>query len=290
MINAIKNSAIYLLLYLLPKNFLSLLMGRLVSIHWPNKMTEAINRSFVRIFKIDMNEAEKPLSEYRSLQELFIRKLKPGLRELPLKDCLISPCDGRLSVMGTIASGKLLQAKGRTYSLTNLLQNEGIAQSFLSGSYATIYLSPKDYHRFHMPADGEIIKTIYIPGALWPVNNWAVHNVKELFCQNERVITLIKREEGMIAHIAVGACMVGRIELDYCRIPHYKKSKEIVVIDHLNPISLKKGDDLGRFMFGSTIILLLTPNLIEGFLKLANTSIKVKEELACFRPFPKVLG
>lgn len=278
---SIKNSAIFLLLYILPKNLLSSIIGRLANIHWPKGMMLLINRSFVRVFNIDLKEAEKPLEDYRSLQELFIRRLKPGLRTIAQGDNVCSPCDGTVSISGHIIDGMLIQVKGRMYSLKNLLQDQEIAKNFLGGFYATIYLSPKDYHRFHMPMEGQIEKTIYIPGSLWPVNRWAVNNIHELFCQNERMVSLIKpkHRQGMIAHIAVGATMVGKIELDYGNFSH-KKSKDKTVWEHKQAIYLKKGMELGKFMFGSTIILLFSPGLINGFTKETPHPIKVNEILA----------
>lgn len=278
----IKNSSIYLLLYLVPKNFVSMLMGKLVSIRWPKSFMTFINQKFVRAFNIDLTEAEKPLSEYESLQELFIRKLKPGLRPIS-SEGILSPCDGNMSIQGQIKEGLLIQAKGKLYELKDLLPSR-LADNFIDGHYATIYLSPKDYHRFHMPVDGFIEKTIYVPGHLWPVNNWAVKNVAKLFCQNERVISLIKPkdQQGLIAQIAVGATMVGKIDMDYCSIPAYKQSKDVITLDHDSSIYLNKGDELGKFMFGSTIILLFSPGLINSFAKSAPSALRVNEPLANF--------
>lgn len=278
----IKNRATYLLLYLVPKNLVSALMGKLSSIRWPKPIMLFINKAFVRIYKIDLDEALLPIEQYETLQDLFIRRLKPGLRRLSTTSGVLSPCDGTVSIADKIVSGQLIQAKGRLYSLENLLQDQEQRAAFKNGSYATIYLSPKDYHRFHMPVDGQIVKTTYIPGQLWPVNNWAVANVSELFCQNERVITLIKTEKGLLAHIAVGATMVGKIDMDYCQIPDYKKSKGKVILDHGSSLSLRAGDDLGKFMFGSTIILLFSEGLVDSFAVKAPASIRLGELLGRF--------
>lgn len=257
-----------------------MLMGKLVSTRLPKKMALSLNRWFVRIFGIDISEAEKKIEEYDTLQELFIRKLKPEARFIEDED-VVSPADGCI-IHGPITQGMLMQAKGRMYSLSGLVKDQELSDKFMGGFYATIYLSPKDYHRFHMPVCGQIKKTIYIPGNLWPVNRWAVANVPDLFCQNERVISLIENEFGLIAHIAVGATMVGKIDLEYCKIPHYKESKEQVVVHHGQDSSLKKGEELGKFMFGSTIILLFTPGMIDGFKKVSQAPIKMGESLAEF--------
>lgn len=275
----------YVLLFLLPKNFISCLMGHLVSIRFPRFFAIAINRSFARLFSINLDEAVKPIEEYPSLQEFFIRRLKENVRPISAKEnALVSPCDGMMGVSGVIDDGILLQAKGKYYSIRNLLVDEELAACFINGFYATLYLSPRDYHRFHMPIDGKIIKTIYIPGTLWPVNHWGVHTVKELFCQNERVISIVEHEKTgrLLAHIAVGATMVGKMHLNYCDIkkPCFRRQKPRVILHA--PVEIKKGCELGQFMFGSTIIVLCEQGLIDGFVKEAPTYVKMGETLGIF--------
>lgn len=276
-----KSSLFYLLLILLPKNLLSRFIGRLVSIRWPRPLARVIVRGFAHIFSIDVSEAEKQIDEYGSVQEFFIRRLKPGARKLPDgANLLLSPCDGVMSETGFIKHGQLIQAKGKTYQLRDLVGSQEIANCFEGGYFATIYLSPRDYHRFHMPCDGVIKQTIYIPGALWPVNAWAVRNINNLFCINERIISMLKTEhDKLLAHIAVGATNVGKIKLEYCSIESNLDGKASM-IKHDNQIKMNKGQELGRFMFGSTVIILCEQGLIDTFLKPAPAKVKMGEVLA----------
>lgn len=260
---SIKNSILYVLLYLLPKNCVSALMGRLVSIRLPRALAVTVNKLFARAFRIPVEEAEKPIHEYPCLQDFFVRRLKSGLRPIAEGDVMISPCDGFLSVAAEITNDSLIQAKGKNYSLTDLFQHEELARKFSGGQYATIYLSPKDYHRFHVPLHGVIERTYYIPGNLWPVNRWAVDNVENLFCQNERVISLIRHANNKImAHIAVGATMVGKIDLSYLKLDYtMPKNGQAYLIEH-EPKPVVLGQELGKFMFGSTIILVMEQGLL----------------------------
>lgn len=276
-------SLTYIALYLLPKNFFSCLMGKLVSLKPPSWLAKFVNRRFASTFKINLGEAEHPIESYPNLQEFFIRKLKPGLRPIASDAAaLVSPCDGRLSVNNTIDGDLMLQIKGRHFRLSDLLRDDELAQRFQNGHHATIYLSPKDYHRFHIPVDGEIIRSYHLPGTLWPVNNWAVAHIDQLFCQNERVITIIREKTTgkMLAHIAVGACVVGKIKLAYAEsFDQYDKgASDKRTIDH-PPISVVKGDELGRFMFGSTIVMLMEPGLMTNFAKDAPQDVKMGEIL-----------
>lgn len=274
----IRNSILYIILWLLPKNLLSHGVGFLVSLHLPKWLSCKINMIFVKLFNIDIKEAEKPLSHYSSLQEFFIRKLKPGARAISLSSNVISPCDGMIKISDNIMGVTLIQVKGKNYNINTLFNDDNLAEKFINGSYATIYLSPKDYHRFHSPINGVIEKTYYIKGKLWPVNNWAVNNIKDLFCQNERTISLIKENNSgkYLAFIAVGATMVGKIKLNY--VDYLKNQQEI--IHPPTPINL--GDELGKFMFGSTIILVFAPGLISHFNIKSPYYIKMGEELAKF--------
>lgn len=277
----LKNSFLYVLLYLLPKNAVSCMMGWLVSMPLPKKLALFVNRGFAKTFGINLDEAALPITNFACLQDFFIRHLKPGLRPISSEtDVLVSPCDGSLSQCAPIIGGQLIQAKGKLYGVQELVGDKELAARFIGGSYATLYLSPRDYHRFHVPLDGEIIKTIYVPGTLWPVNAWAVNNVKNLFCQNERVITLIreKQTQRLLAHIAVGATMVGKISLEYFAFNNVKTPcRRTQIFEH--NLSVKKGDDLGKFMFGSTIVLLAEPGLLDGMAKDTPRSVKMGEIL-----------
>jgi len=274
------NSFIYILLYVLPKNIFSRFMGFLVGLKLSPQFALAVNKAFVKKFKINMQEAEKPIEEYDSLQELFTRRLKPGVRPIDSSsDYIISPCDGYVSEAGVITRGRLLQVKGKYISLSILLRSARLAERFENGHFATIYLSPRDYHRFHVPLDGHIKETKYIPGTLWPVNTWAVSNIKNLFCQNERIISLIQSEQNskILAHIAVGACVVGKIKLAYSSL---SSNKGKMTVTQENQIPVKRGQDLGLFSFGSTIVLLFEPGLIDSLLVQPHSEIRMGQPLA----------
>lgn len=270
----------YLFMYLLPKNLLSTLVGKLVSYSKPGWLIKRSVIIFAKIFKINSEEAEKPLKEYQNIQEFFARKLKNNARIIDEENnILISPCDGYISQLGKINNQTLIQAKGKNYTLLALLKNKDLAAEFTNGYYCTIYLSPKDYHRFHMPLTGNIYKTIYYPGCLWPVNSWSVNNVNELFCQNERTVSLIKSESNhSLAFIAVAATMVGKISLTYTQIQD-RKAHKFIEQTHKN-ICLPKGEELGKFMFGSTIILLFNKNMMNKFAKNQGEVVKMGEKLA----------
>lgn len=279
-----KGSIWYLILYLVPKNLVSMLMGKLVSIEWPPKFNEAIIKAFVKIFKINLKEAERPLKHYKSLQEFFVRKLKPNLRPIDQEgEVIVSPCDGMMSQAGIIENGLIMQVKGKFYSIEDLLGSNELMQKFEGGYYCTIYLSPKDYHRFHSPVDGEIIETRYLPGSLWPVNNWAVNNVDNLFCLNERIISIISERNTSkhLAYIPVGATMVGKIRLEYCDLETNKEVKCSIINHEIDErIYVAKGQELGKFMFGSTVVMLMEKGLSKGFINCSPNKVMMGEALA----------
>lgn len=234
-----------------------------MSIRLPRRLAVAVNKLFAQGFKISLEETEKPIQEYPCLQDFFVRRLKPGLRPLAEGKVMISPCDGFLSIAQEITNSTLIQAKGKNYSLTDLFQHEELVTTFCGGQYATIYLSPRDYHRFHAPVHGVLERTYYLPGNLWPVNRWAVENVERLFCQNERVISIIRcGNNKLLAHIAVGATMVGKIDLAYTSLDYsVPKIGRPHCVEH-EPIQVVVGQELGKFMFGSTIILVMEQGLL----------------------------
>lgn len=267
MLTNIKNKLVYYILYLLPKNFLSLLLGKLVELKLPRSFSVMINKFLVKTFTIDLSDAEKSIEQYENFQSLFTRKLKPDARFVTNnKNALISPCDGMISVIGKITDNQILQVKDSYYKLSELLGNK-YDKTFLGGDFITIYLSPKDYHRFHSPVEGIIKESSYIPGHLWPVNKWAVNNVDNLFCQNERVITLLScfNESKNIAMVSVGATLVGKIKLSYTDFlnPHQITDRGIPHPIKHHPIDISLGQELGCFMFGSTVILILEPGILK---------------------------
>ncbi len=247
--------------YLIPQHFVSNLMHKFAAIKtkWIKNFCIKI---FIRIYKIDLNLAKiKNINEYKSFNEFFTRELKENARIIATAN-LIYPVDGQVAQFGTISNNKLIQAKNINYSLENLLASNKHANNFIDGDFATIYLSPKDYHRIHMPFSAKLIAMDYVPGSLFAVNFQTVSKVKGLFTKNERAICYFDTDDfGICALILVGAIFVGSIETTWQGkiTPPYRKN--IKKFDYSNDsIYLKKGEELGRFNMGSTVILLLPKN------------------------------
>lgn len=247
---------------LLPKRSLSRFVGGATRLRGLEGAHQAAIRTFAEQYGVAVDEAELPLEAYRSFGEFFTRKLKPGLRPIaPGETVPVSPVDGTVSQAGIADNGRMIQAKGRDYSLAALLADEEEGRRFTGGSWATIYLSPRDYHRIHAPIGGEITGWSYVPGNLWPVNRPSVRGVPELFAINERVVVWMQTPVGRVAVVAVGATCVGRIKLSFDELitnegkPARRKSYE-------RPIPIAKGDELGMFEMGSTVILCFEPGRV----------------------------
>lgn len=225
---------------------------------------------FIRHFNVNMTEAEALRAEdYADFNSFFTRSLKPSVRSLPDNPTSIaSPVDGRVSEAGDIAAGRLLQAKGFDYSLSALLGgNEKHASTFQNGRFATLYLSPRDYHRIHMPVDGRLIETTYIPGRLFSVGPHTTRVIPGLFTRNERLVTIFDTPAGPMALIMVGAIFVSCMETvwDGTVNPTMGMTLETVHFGHSGTLSveLQRGEEMGRFNMGSTVILLYGPGQVE---------------------------
>ena len=239
---------------------------------------------YIRYFQIDMEPVKKPVSEFENLVDFFVRAYKEDARPIDPRDhVIISPVDGTVSQCGTISSGHLFQAKGYEYSLSELLgESESQVQRYYNGTFITIYLSPRDYHRIHSPIDGKVREMTYIPGDLYPVNEWGVQSVPKLFVRNERLITFLQTEYGQIALVKVGATNVGSIKVVYDQeiITNRKKARYIhKAYEEAYP--MPKGAELGRFEFGSTVILLFEPQTIEWIQDLQpGTTLRMGQAIA----------
>lgn len=257
-----KDAAFLTLVKLLPKLSLSRAVGSATRIQGLKSAHQAAIHMFAEQYKVAVDEAELPLSEYETFGSFFTRKLKPGLRPIaPGADVVVSPVDGAVSQAGVAHDGKLIQAKGRDYTLAALLADEEEARRFTGGAWTTIYLSPRDYHRIHTPIGGEITGWSYVPGNLWPVNRPSVRGVPELFAVNERVIVWMQTPVGKVAVIAVGATCVGRIRLSFDElVTNEGKPASRKVYDQ--PIPIEKGAELGMFEMGSTVILVFEPGKV----------------------------
>ncbi len=250
------DKAILTLLKLLPKAALSRAVGAATRAPVPAPLHQAAARAFAKSYGIDVNEAELPLTGYPTFGDFFTRKLKPGLRPIAEGDqVVVSPVDARVAAFGQSAEGRLVQAKGRDYTLAALLDDPIDGRAFEGGAYVTLYLAPRDYHRIHAPLDGEIQGYSYIPGVLFPVNAPSVRTVPNLFCVNERLVTFLATKLGRVAVIKVGATCVGKIRAAYDDVVT-NSGRQAERRAYPISIPVKKGAELGVFEMGSTVILL----------------------------------
>lgn len=222
-------------------------------------ITTGIIRWFVGKYGVNMAEAANPdITSYPSFNEFFTRALKPGARPLAEAD-LICPVDGAISQFGAIDGDRIFQAKGHDYTTTALVGgDQQLAAQFEGGSFATIYLSPRDYHRIHMPAAGRLLRMIYVPGALFSVNPATARGVPGLFARNERVVCVFEGEQGPFVLVLVGATIVGSMATVWHGVVNPPRTKNIREwrYDAQAPVQLGKGDEMGRFLLGSTVVML----------------------------------
>jgi len=250
-------------LRLLPKNAVSRLAGALTRWRAPAPVRLAAMKAFARRYGIDLSESPD-LDIYRTFGEFFARPLRPGLRPIAGGETVVvSPVDGTVSEAGVAAGGKLVQAKGIDYAAAALLGDAELAARLEGGAYVTIYLSPRDYHRIHFPLGGRVAGWRYIPGMLWPVNPASVRTVPGLFSVNERLVTVLETPVGACAVVAVGATVVGRVRAFYDpSAPHTNTGAALRRRDYETPIPVEKGQELGAFEMGSTVILLFEPEKV----------------------------
>ncbi|WP_374279062.1 archaetidylserine decarboxylase [Azonexus sp.] len=243
--------------YLIPKQALTVLAGKLASAE-AGRLTTAVIRWFVGRYGVDMAEAANPdVAAYSSFNEFFTRPLQDGARPLADADFLC-PVDGAISQFGAIERDQIFQAKGHRYSTTALLGGDReLAARFESGSFATLYLSPRDYHRIHMPCAGKLTRMIYVPGALFSVNPTTARGVPGLFARNERVVCLFESAVGPFALVLVGATIVGSMATVWHGTVNPPRPGVVREwrYDEQN-IVLHQGEEMGRFLLGSTVVLL----------------------------------
>ncbi|KZN31566.1 phosphatidylserine decarboxylase [Pseudoalteromonas luteoviolacea CPMOR-2] len=247
--------------YALPKHAVSRLVGKLAAAQ-AGALTTQLIKLFIKQYKIDMSEAlyEDP-AHYKTFNEFFTRPLKPGIRPLASEAHILAhPVDGAISQLGDVIDGQIIQAKGHDYSLQTLLGgSEQDVAPYDGGKFATIYLAPKDYHRIHMPVDGVLRKMIYVPGDLFSVNPLTAQNVPNLFARNERVVAIFDTEIGPLSMVLVGATIVASIETIWAGTVTPPAGKDIFSWNYPaegdNAVKLKKGEEMGRFKLGSTVIL-----------------------------------
>jgi phosphatidylserine decarboxylase len=252
----------YRFLRYVPKNRLSRVVGRLVHARLPRPVARRVVRWFARTYDIDIDSAGSPLHEYPSIGRFFTRDLREGLR--PIESDFVSPVDGTLRGFGAITDGRLEQIKDKTYTLSRFLGDDSEASRFKNGVFFNFYLSPQDYHHVHSPVSGQITRSVHIPGKLWPVNDWSLANIDELFSINERVVTYIASSLGLVAVVMIGATNVGKISVVYDSfISNAGNVKDTVSRDYDSPIPIAAGARLGTFHMGSSVVVLLEPGKID---------------------------
>lgn len=252
-------SAFILLQRVLPQHALSRLIGRFARARGPRWLRILAIRAFIRRYGVDLDEAERPFPEaFETFNDFFTRALRADARPLCASG-IACPADGEVSECGHLDGESLLQAKGRTYTLQALLAgDEERAACFAGGSFATIYLSPKDYHRVHMPLDGQLQREVYVPGDLFSVNHVTAAGVDGLFARNERHISYFDTPRGPMAMVLVGAMIVAGIETVWAGqvAPRAGRIERRDYGSVPAPVLLSRGEEMGRFFLGSTVILL----------------------------------
>lgn len=243
--------------YLMPKQALTTLAGKFASAQLGGLTTSLIRR-FVARYNVNMAEAANPdITSYASFNDFFTRALKPGARPLATAD-LICPVDGAISQFGPIAKDQIFQAKGHTYSTTTLVGGDAAAAArFDNGHFATLYLSPRDYHRIHMPCAGELTRMVHVPGDLFSVNPTTARGVPGLFARNERVVCFFESAQGPFVLVLVGATIVGSMATVWHGQVNPPRAGTLRQWDYAKgQVSLQQGEEMGRFLLGSTVVML----------------------------------
>ena len=253
----VSDSLSVLFQHLLPKQALTEFGAHIANAKAGSNTTRII-QWFVNKYGVNMDEAlDSNIANYASFNEFFVRPLKPNARPLE-KARLICPVDGAISQFGTIEGEQIFQAKGHTFSAAALLGGDAqLAAQFDNGSFANIYLSPKDYHRIHMPCDGKLTRMIYVPGALYSVNPVTARGVPNLLARNERVVCMFESDLGAFALVLVGATIVGSMATVWHGVVNPPRTKQCRQWDYAEQdICLKQGQEMGRFLLGSTVVML----------------------------------
>jgi len=258
------SSAFIALQHILPQHALSRFAGSLASSRTP-WLRDRLIRRFVDAYGVDLSEAARGIGEFASFNDFFTRELKPGARALADSAAFIlSPADGAVSQLGPVTGGRIIQAKGRDYSVAEILGcSSAEAARFEGGRFMTIYLSPKDYHRVHMPAAGTLTQTSYIPGALFSVNTATADSVDRLFARNERLSCRFDGPDGHFASVMVGAMIVAGIDTVWPNAFRTHVAAPVHEDFSGKAHSFAAGDEMGRFYLGSTVVLLFEPGRTE---------------------------
>lgn len=269
--------------YLVPKHFLSTIMHWLMNRETP-WFSQFIIKQLVKVYGVNLAEAERTaIEDYRSVNDFFTRSLAADARPIDANtNSIVSPADGKISQAGTLKHNQLIQAKGYDYSVEALLGGDiTLAKSFYNGDFAVVYLSPKDYHRIHMPMDGKLLSMTYVPGDLFAVNPATVRMVPDLFARNERLVLSFETAIGPMVLVMVGAIFVGSMETVWQGkiTPDYGTS--LKYWDYTDQsLHFAKGQEIGRFNMGSTVVMLLPANQTHGLNQHDDTTVLMGQSIA----------
>ena len=279
--------------YLFPKRALTIFAGKIAGAR-AGILTTRLIRWFVGRYAVNMAEAANPdIGSYQSFNEFFTRSLREGAR--PIADAnYVSPVDGAISQIGEIVGDQIFQAKGHHYSTVALLGGDTVlAAKFQDGSFATLYLSPRDYHRIHMPCDGRLTRMVYVPGALFSVNPTTARGVPGLFARNERVVCVFESADGPFVLTLVGATIVGSMATAWHGVVNPPRSGEVREWNYANDdhqMILKKGDEMGRFLLGSTVVMLFKKDQLQFNSAWARGGAIRMGEAMGMKPFAKAVN
>jgi phosphatidylserine decarboxylase len=246
--------------------------------------------TFSRAVGARLDEVEHDLADYSTFGEFFARRLRPGVRRFDLAaDEIACPCDGTLATAGIADAGSLIQAKGHTYALEELLADGALAARLDGGWYATLYLSPADYHRVHAPIDGRLVAHDYLPGSLWPVKPFFTRTVRGLLARNERVVLHLDTALGPVAVVMIAAVGVGHLRIgdESGRAadtdgPGTRRRHERRRVEPAPPVEVRRGDELGAFLLGSTVVVVFPPGAVEP------AAIREGDPVRCGQPLGRI--
>ncbi len=258
-------------------------LGRLAETSLPKPVLTPLVKAYAWGMGVRLDEAKEPEGGYRSFADFFGRELAPGARRVcGDPQCLVSPCDGRIVEVGRLeqVTPPTYEIKGNGYSLESLLGRTGEAEKFTGGGYAVIYLHPRDYHRVHVPLDGELTGSRHIPGRRYPVNSWSDNRVEDLYGKNERVVFDFEVSgKGRLALVMVAAFGVGNIESRYNTFDSAQRIDAVVERKMDPPVALQRGDMLGAFRLGSTVVLVWDENCVELDSQLGSENVAMGQRL-----------
>lgn len=245
-----------------PKNHLSWLVGSLVHVPLPRFLATPLIRWFARTYGIDTSIASRGIEQYRSIGDFFTRDLRDGVR--PIGDEPVSPVDGKLRDRGPVVDGRIVQVKGKTYPVAKFIGGDREAARYERGFFFNLYLSPRDYHHIHSPVSGNIVACTHIPGKLWPVNDWSIGAIEELFAINERVVVWIDTKDfGLVAVVMIGATNVGKISVTFDDVVSNTGRRETAHREYEAPHPIEAGARLGTFHMGSSVVVLFERDRID---------------------------